>query len=567
MSTFTRLIRIVKNCTPLLLKGDFAGLRIRLENWLTQRRAQQPLNVRAGDKITILTTKHTIFVAHLICHELAQAGYSTEIITDIPRGGFSRDLHFVICPQMFKRLPRLYFAFQMEQSVSSRWFDENYVDKLFRAVAVLDYSKQNIAYLQSRGLPYSRTYYCPIGYFQDYASHIGVDMDRNIAAGKKYDIVFYGDTRNPRRAKILEELSRHFSLLIINNVFSVDLYKQLADTRVVVNLHYYENALLETTRIFECLSLGLPVISEMGADHEEHQALWDIVKFVEVDDIAGMLDAIRKTLAEQGSMPKVNTGVVAANNTFPFYLNRLLLAHDLIDFTYFDKRFCEPFDTNSAQVKCLTLTETVQRRSHFASTYGSDFELLEGLRHRIGWIGCALSYKFYARRALRSETPMLVMCEDDVVLSKDFKIRLRHILDYLKCRSDAWDLFSGFIAHLKKDVEILGIETAGDTEFITLNRMTSTVFNVYAPRSLQQLASWDDKFRNANINTIDRYLENSDLKVVTTFPFFAGHEQTLTSTIWGFVNTEYTELIDESALELRQKLNDYKLHRKDVLPQ
>lgn len=47
----------------------------------------------------------------------------------------------------------------------------------------------------------------------------------------------------------------------------------------VLNIHYYENALLQTTRIYECLSLNKLVVSEQGSDQDEHTELDGIVDF------------------------------------------------------------------------------------------------------------------------------------------------------------------------------------------------------------------------------------------------------------------------------------------------
>ncbi len=40
------------------------------------------------------------------------------------------------------------------------------------------------------------------------------------------------------------------------------MYNIICQARVVVNIHYYDGALLETPRICECISLGVPVLSE-----------------------------------------------------------------------------------------------------------------------------------------------------------------------------------------------------------------------------------------------------------------------------------------------------------------
>lgn len=65
---------------------------------------------------------------------------------------------------------------------------------------------------------------------------------------------------------------------------------------MVVNLHYYEGALLETTRIYECLSLGVPLVSETSVDRAEHAALDGAVRFVPVGDLPALLQALDEVL-------------------------------------------------------------------------------------------------------------------------------------------------------------------------------------------------------------------------------------------------------------------------------
>jgi len=73
----------------------------------------------AAVKITIITTKHTLFVAHLLYKELTEDGFAVEIETALPEK-FGDNLHIVICPQIFERMPEHYIAFQMEQLTNSK---------------------------------------------------------------------------------------------------------------------------------------------------------------------------------------------------------------------------------------------------------------------------------------------------------------------------------------------------------------------------------------------------------------------------------------------------------------
>ena len=88
--------------------------------------------------------------------------------------------------------------------------------------------------------------------------------------------------------------------------------------------------------------------------------------------------------------------------------------------------------------------------------------------------------------------------------------------------------------------------------------MISMVFNIYDKSVFELIASWDNMNRNVNTNTVDRYLEDKQLRVLTTCPFLVGHKEDLCSTIWGQQNTIYTQLIENSSIKLREIVESFK---------
>ena len=199
------------------------------------------------DEIAILSTKHCIYVAELIQQNLKKINVNSSIINECPQKGFKKVLHFVICPQMFLNLPEVYIAFQMEQTVSSRWFSEKYFEILANSCAIFDYSLSNVEFMQKHGLDMQQIYYMPIDYLKDY------DM-KNDTLEKNYDVLFYGDIKNERRKSFINIIREHYSVKVIADLFGEDLLKEIKKAKVLINIHYYEDALLETTRIYECLS-------------------------------------------------------------------------------------------------------------------------------------------------------------------------------------------------------------------------------------------------------------------------------------------------------------------------
>ena len=80
----------------------------------------------------------------------------------------------------------------------------------------------------------------------------------------EYDILFYG-IMNFKRKKILKmienKLNKKFKMQIINNIYGYTLFEFIKKSKIILNISYYENALLECYRINEVQSCKKLVIS------------------------------------------------------------------------------------------------------------------------------------------------------------------------------------------------------------------------------------------------------------------------------------------------------------------
>jgi len=183
-----------------------------------------------------------------------------------------------------------------------------------------------------------------------------------------------------------------------------------------------------------------------------------------------------------------------------------------------------------------------------------DCAVFDGVRLRPGWVGCGLSYASLARHALRHGLRRLTILEDDALLPADFEEKMGAVHAYLDSKGDRWDIFSGLIANLDAGTQALSAEYFEGMRFVTINRMVSTVCNIYSERALRIMAQWDSNDRNDQTNTIDRFLERqTGLRVVVALPFLVGHRDDVYSTLWGFQNIQYNDLIKNSQ-ELLERL-------------
>lgn len=248
-------------------------------------------------RFDVLTTRHVTFLALVIRHELEAAGYRSAIYYHDERWFDKGQPFVVLCPNVINRLPRTYVAFQLEQSARSDWFTPQYWSRLSAAQQVWDYSSENIDYLVTHGIGRSRITHIPISPVANFTGLLRAAYPR--FAAKPADeptVLFYGDPHSPRRANFLAKLRRTIEVQIVDKTYGSALYDRLARAGVVVNIHYYEQALLETTRLSECLSLGVPVVSETASDQRDHAALEGPVVFTPMGDVTAMATAVKRFL-------------------------------------------------------------------------------------------------------------------------------------------------------------------------------------------------------------------------------------------------------------------------------
>ena len=507
---------------------------------------------------TILTTLHCTYIANLIKEHLERIGKKVDVIFKQPINGYADHLHYVICPQLFHELPSVYVSFQMEQSVSSRWFDQNYFDQLENSFAIFDYSLVNIEFLQENGLYLQQIFYLPVGYFDNYLSYVEIVNNLDY----EYDIVFYGDVNNSRRKEFIEYISQKFKVKVLSEVFGKDLLFELQKAKIVINIHYYEGALLETTRIYECLSLNKLVISEKSTDLQFHHELEGVVDFVEIGDKEAMLNRIEYWLVNESVLKeKISQNqeqLKQRANKFTYCFYRFLLAKGFISYTKFYEMVRAHINI-SGNFWCLSLPESQKRQKDFIKDNKYEIKIFDGVRHQKGWVGCGLSFKTMLNYAFDRDLDFVIICEDDVKFLPGFETRLDNILKYLMQNSTEWDLFSGLIADLNPDTNIMKIIEENSEQFVYIDKMVSTVFVIYNKSSFKKFLNWDDTYQDENMNTIDRYIENNtNMRVITTAPFLVGHKEELHSILWGFENSTYTDLINKSEQLLQTKINEHK---------
>ena len=272
----------------------------------------QTLIAPTTGRVDILATRHVAYLAHVIQASIEQQGVISQIYYDDEILHDFGQRFVVLCPHVFPTLPKRYIAFQLEQSVSSRWFTPECIRRLQQAEAVWEYSQLNIQFLVEHGVRPEKIVYLPITTTPEYPALLATIYPQFVMpTTKTIDVLFYGDPHTPRRQAFLTQLQKRFAVRIVDKVFGVELMHLVAAAKLVANIHYYEGALLETTRLSEAMSLGVPVVSETAADQGDHTRLAGAVRFTPVGDVDAMVTAIAELLDNPATYAAQRSAVAA----------------------------------------------------------------------------------------------------------------------------------------------------------------------------------------------------------------------------------------------------------------
>lgn len=274
----------------------------------------------------ILNSKHIIFkntTLSLYIH-LRELGIKCILLDKIDSN--SNDLHiFIGINKIIKNYPKNYIIYQFEQTDSyyyndknekeyNYFFDQDYYKILENAYQVWDYSPKNIDWL-TKNLNLKNILYVPICFCHILKKKMKVEND--------IDILFFGSL-NPKRKKILNLLKNKNIKLIIqnNNCWDEDLDLLIKRSKIIINIHFYENATLEMHRLSYLLTNQCFIISEKTKEQELIHKYSRGIIFCEYDMLVNKcLEWLNKDQAERDIIS--STGYkIFKNEKYENYLNK-----------------------------------------------------------------------------------------------------------------------------------------------------------------------------------------------------------------------------------------------------
>lgn len=166
-----------------------------------------------------------------------------------------------ISPQsIIPQLPANSIIYNTEQ-VGSIWMNEDYL-KALRRFRVWDYSAYNMKLLE-KTYGITNTTFAPIGYcpILEKIKHVPEEE-------KDIDVFMYGSV-NERRLKIVDALrARGLKTMLVYDAFGETRDNLIARSRIILNVHYYPTAVMETIRLSYLLNNKCFVVTESSRDWE-----------------------------------------------------------------------------------------------------------------------------------------------------------------------------------------------------------------------------------------------------------------------------------------------------------
>ena len=225
------------------------------------------------------------------------------------------NLHIILFSQKVTVFPKKYIIYQLEQKDISNWVDAKYKLGILNSYKTWDYSQSNINKFGDKIK--SKMIFFPIPLVPYNYLNYKLSKD-SLLNSTSNNLLFYGSINNDRRKKLnylQQKLSPKYKIKIISDLSGEDLFKEILKSKIILNIHYYKGAILETYRINEVLSCGKLVISEKPdpIDNDNYELYKD--KIVFIDNIEEMYEKIIYYLNNNISINNIYTTPYFTNST------------------------------------------------------------------------------------------------------------------------------------------------------------------------------------------------------------------------------------------------------------
>ena len=236
--------------------------------------------------INIISCKYGYYLSNVLKYILEKENYKVFIKEYINLN--DNNLHIILFSQKIKKYPKNYIIYNLEQKDISKWINKKFELSILFSKKSWDYSNLNIN-------KFKKIIQNKLIYFRlpciDYKL-----IDTSASNIIEFDILFYG-TMNEKRKNILNfiqlKLNHQYKFKIINNLFGKNLFDYIKKCKIVLNISFYNNALLECYRLNEiqsCKKLAISFLPNKD-DFENFNYYKESVVFV--NSINNMIENIK----------------------------------------------------------------------------------------------------------------------------------------------------------------------------------------------------------------------------------------------------------------------------------
>ena len=216
-------------------------------------------------KFIIYTQNVGLLIAESIGHMLKKLNYEYNIVLEITIADVKKnrnnpnEIYIILFPHTLKNFPDVnkYIIYQLEQYKQSKWITNEYKKKIENSIFTWEYSFENYNNFEPEYK--KKLFYFPVPILNIF--------HENKKVSYKYDLIFVG-APNKRRTDIIRQLKKKYKVLFLTKTFNNELYDKMEEAKIILNLHYYKNAILETTRINEGLFNNKLIISEEPDEYD-----------------------------------------------------------------------------------------------------------------------------------------------------------------------------------------------------------------------------------------------------------------------------------------------------------
>ena len=174
--------------------------------------------------------------------------------------------------------PNKYIIYQIEQLNQNKYYynklNQNMINLMLTSYAIYDYSIVNLDYYPDFLKSSIQVFIPYIPFFKNNLETLET-LETMLREHNKKNILFIG-TLNTRRTNILNNLKNHivsqnldYNLLIFQKLFNNELKELLKTCSYVLNLHYYDNAILEVFRFEDVIPYNVKILSEEPGNKTE----------------------------------------------------------------------------------------------------------------------------------------------------------------------------------------------------------------------------------------------------------------------------------------------------------